>query len=130
VPKKRKGQSLVELALAMPLLCLLLLGTIDLGRLYFTYIDLKAAVRNGAGYGTLRPIDTAGMQSRVLNAGVPANTIATATCTGSCTTVDGTGTVVVTASSEFNPVTLSFFSWLGADDTITLSATAKMRVLS
>ena len=124
------GQSLIELALSIPILCLLLLGTIDLGRMYFDYIDLKAGARNGAGYGTLKPDDTAGMENRVLNSGVPVGTTATATCTGSCSTVDATGTVVVTASSDFRPITLGFFSFLGSSGVVTLSATAQMRVLS
>jgi len=38
--------------------------------------------------------------------------------------------VEVTATSAFAPVTLRFFTWLGVDGTVTLTATAKMRVLS
>src|SRR5262245_41084986 len=125
-----RGQSLVELAVATPVLLLILLGTVDLGRAYADYVDLKNAARDGAGYGILKPADTAGMESRVLAAGVPANTTPTASGSGSCSTVDGTGTVVVTASSTFSPVTLGFFSWLGTSGKITLTATAQMRVLS
>jgi Flp pilus assembly protein TadG len=125
-----RGQGLVELAFATPLLLLLLLGTIDLGRMYADYVDLKHAARDGAGYGILKPSDITGMKSRVLAAGVPAGTTATATCTGTCDTVGATGTVEVTATSTFAPVTLGFFSWLGVDGEITLTATAKMRVLS
>jgi len=125
-----RGQSLIEFALASPVLLLLLLGTIDLGRMYADYVGLKNAARDGAGYGILKPTDTAGMESRVLAAGVPAGTTATATCTGTCTTIDGTGQLVVTAASTFSPVTLGFFTWLGMDGTVTLSATAKMRVLT
>jgi Flp pilus assembly protein TadG len=124
------GQSLVELAIATPVLLLFLLGTVDLGRMYADYADLKHAARDGAGYGILKPSDTAGMESRVLAAGVPAGTTPTAGCTGSCATVDGTGTVVVTAQSAFAPITLGFFAWMGIDGTVTLTATAKMRVLS
>ena len=130
---KRKGQSIVELTLILPILCFLLLGTIDLGRLYFDYTDLKSAARNGAGYGTLKPTDTAGMIAKAtssFNGSVPTGFAATATCTGSCSTVDATGTVIVTASSKFSPITLSFFSFLGTGGVISLSATAQMRVLS
>jgi hypothetical protein len=130
-PGGGRGQSLVELAIALPVLLLLLLGTIDLGRMYADYVDLKNAARDGAGYGILKPTDTAGMKSRVLAAGVPSGTTADAYCTGSgCTTVGQSGTVVVTATSTFSPVTLGFFSWLGVNGQITLTATAQMRVLS
>jgi len=54
-----------------PLLLLLLLGTIDLGRMYADYVDLKHAARDGAGYGIVAPTDYTGMQNRVLAAGVP-----------------------------------------------------------
>jgi Flp pilus assembly protein TadG len=128
---KRRGQSLVELALLTPVLCLIMLGTIDLGRMYFTYTDLKAASRNGARYGALAPTDYAGMQSRVLSSGVPAGTTASASCAGTgCTTIGAEGTVIVTASSNFSPITIGFFSFLGSGGVINLSATAKMRVLS
>jgi Flp pilus assembly protein TadG len=126
----RDGQSLVELAIIAPVLMLILLGTIDLGRMYADYVDLKHGARDGAGYGLLKPSDTAGMKAAVLAAGVPASTTPTAKCNGSCTVVDGTGEVEVTASSTFSPVTLGFFSWLGTGGKISLHATAKMRVLS
>lgn len=125
----RRGQSLVELALAMPVILLIMLGTIDLGRMYASYIDLKGAVREGTGYGQLHPTDTAGIRTRTLNAGVPAGTTVTASCTGDCTTVGGSGKIVVTATATFSPMILSFFSALGLSS-ITLRAEARMRVLS
>ncbi len=130
----RRGQSLVEFAFVTPVLLLLLLGVIDLGRLYADYVDLKNGARDGAGYGILKPSDTTGMKSRVLSSGVPAGTTATASCvaetTNGCTTVDGKAKVVVTASSTFKPITFGFFSWLGTGGSITVKATAEMRVLS
>ena len=126
----RCGQSLVEFAFLTPVLLLILLGTIDLGRLYANYVDLKHAARDGAGYGLLKPTDTAGMKSRVLAAGVPVNTTPTADCIGTCTTVGGTGTVVVSATSTFSPITLGFFTWMGVPGSVTLTAIAQMRVLS
>src|SRR4051794_4043149 len=96
-----RGQSLVELAVAMTLLCVVLLGTVDLGRVYFDYIDLKTAARNGARYGALKPDDTAGMRNRALSSTVPSGTTVSAVCTGNCGTVGSTGTVVVTTTSTF-----------------------------
>ncbi len=128
--RSKRGQALVELAISVPLLLLILLGTVDFGRVFFDYIQLRSAVREGAGYGALKPTDIAGMKARVLSAGVPTGTTAFATCTGSCTTVGATGEVVVTANSTFRPVTLGFFSWLGTGGSIPISVTAKMRVLS
>ncbi len=46
-----RGQSLVELALTLPLLLIILFGTIDLGRLFFAYVTITNASREGARYG-------------------------------------------------------------------------------
>lgn len=51
----RRGQSLVEMALMMPLIALLLVGTVDLGRAFFYYVRLTNAVREGAIFGVSRP---------------------------------------------------------------------------
>jgi TadE-like protein len=44
----RPGQALVELAIAMPLLALMLFGLVDFGRAYFQYIAVVNAAREGA----------------------------------------------------------------------------------
>ena len=53
----RRGQSLVELALMLPLITLILLGAVDLGRAFYSYVELTNAVKQGAAYGTLSPSD-------------------------------------------------------------------------
>ncbi len=53
--KAEQGQSLTELALLMPFLVILLLGTIDLGRAYFTYVGITNAAREGARAGMDNP---------------------------------------------------------------------------
>ena len=42
------GQAVVELAIAMPLLALMLFGLVDFGRAYFQYIAVVNAAREGA----------------------------------------------------------------------------------
>jgi hypothetical protein len=44
----RPGQAVVELAIAMPLLALMLFGLVDFGRAYFQYVALVNATREGA----------------------------------------------------------------------------------
>ena len=46
--RSERGQSLVELALVLPLLILLLAGVADLGRAFFSYIQITNAAREGA----------------------------------------------------------------------------------
>ncbi len=60
----RHGQNLVELALIMPLLALILIGAIDLGRVFIAYTRLTSVVREGALYGGHFPAYAAGIQNR------------------------------------------------------------------
>ena len=52
-----RGQSLVELALTLPLLMLVLLGVLDLGRLFLGYVTVANASREGARYGMTNSAD-------------------------------------------------------------------------
>lgn len=54
----QRGQSLVEIAVTMPILLLVLMGILDLGRAYWTYITLSDAAAEGAAYAALYPSDT------------------------------------------------------------------------
>lgn len=130
---QRDGQSMVELAITLPLLLLLMLGTIDIGRAFFDYIQLRSAVREGAGYGSRLPDDHAGIKLRVIEDGVPAVTTITDGTSGVCTVTngkaDGICTVTVTADHTFTPVTTSFLqSWFGLGP-INMKVSASMRLL-
>ncbi len=62
---RERGQSLVEFALTLPILLLLVLGTIDLGMGFRTYIALTNAAREGARWVTVYPGDVAGARARI-----------------------------------------------------------------
>lgn len=49
-PKKNSGQGLVEFALILPILLLLVLGALDLGRAFFVKVVLENSAREGAYY--------------------------------------------------------------------------------
>jgi Flp pilus assembly protein TadG len=53
--KPQPGQSLVEFSLMAIVLVILLMGVMDLGRAYFTYLALKDAAAEGAYYGQGHP---------------------------------------------------------------------------
>ncbi len=55
---KSRGQSLVEFVLALPLLLLVMMGALDLGRVFFSTITITNAAREGARYGVLHYTDT------------------------------------------------------------------------
>src|SRR5438876_4434317 len=48
------GQAMIELALSLPLLCLLLLGAAELGRVVYASIEVSNAARAAAQYGGSR----------------------------------------------------------------------------
>ena len=126
----RHGQSLVELSLALPLLLFLMLGTLDIGRAFFDYIELRNAAREGAGYGARNPHDGSGIVARVTDHGVPADTAVTVSCSGACAIVPDAGTISVTAARTFTPVSTDFLQRYMGIAPFRLSATATMRILS
>ena len=76
--RSERGQSLVELALVMPLLILLLAGMADLGRAFYGYISITNGAREGARYAVrhfgqspLSPTIESVAVSEALNGGAP-----------------------------------------------------------
>lgn len=59
------GQSVVELALVLPVLCLLLLGIAEFGRLFSEYLTVQHAAREGLRLGITGGTD-AQIRDRVL----------------------------------------------------------------
>jgi TadE-like protein len=52
--RRQTAQAVVELAIAMPILLWFALGTLDFGRVFYVYIELTNAAREGARQATLR----------------------------------------------------------------------------
>jgi Flp pilus assembly protein TadG len=52
-----RGQNIIEFALVLPLLLIILLGVLDLGRVFFGAISLTNAAREGVRYLTMHPDD-------------------------------------------------------------------------
>ncbi|MFV9510501.1 TadE/TadG family type IV pilus assembly protein [Tepidibacillus sp. LV47] len=55
--KGEQGQSLVEFALVTPILLLLLLGIIEFGHIFYSYLMIENASRDGARYGSVWATD-------------------------------------------------------------------------
>ena len=62
--KREKGQSMVEVALTMQLLLLILMGILDLGRAYFTFVALSDAAAEGASYAAIHPTNLTEISAR------------------------------------------------------------------
>ena len=53
--RRAQGQSLVEFCLMLVFLLVVLMGVLDLGRAYFTYLAVKDAASEGAYFGSAFP---------------------------------------------------------------------------
>ena len=137
-----KGQAIVELAGAIFVLVPLLLAAVDFGRLYYANIEVMAAARAGAQYGSqsvTTAANPAGMRSTASN---DASDLSSMTPTASqCTCMAGSSTVAacptsycasnptatfveVDTSTTFNTIV----SWPGIPHSITLTGKAVMMV--
>ena len=62
-----KGQSLVELAISLPVILLILLGTFDFGMALFSYSIIRDAAQEGALYASFNPGNEAEIENRARN---------------------------------------------------------------
>ena len=140
--RHQKGHSVVEMALVVPLLCALLLGGIDIGRLAYLSILLTSGARAGIQYGAQNQttaIDNTGMQNAATNdAANPTGMTATAkhycVCANgnasTCLSTDCAGSriqeyVEVDTTAPFTPL----FGYPGLPGSSTVATKAVMRVL-
>ncbi|WP_018086675.1 TadE/TadG family type IV pilus assembly protein [Desulfurispora thermophila] len=67
--RSQRGQTLVEMAIILPLLILLLMATIEFGRIFFTYLSITNATREAARSTVIsEQKDDAAIRQRVLDA--------------------------------------------------------------
>jgi len=143
-PSRRRGirgQALVELALIVPIMLVLFLAAIDLGRVFYSQITVTNSAREGAMEAAADPTSYASgtcdaVTSRVVCAATneAKNSFVTVspadvrlTCTPSCTKVYGTkATVVVTG--HFSLLTPLMAAFTGGSN-ITLASTATANVI-
>ena len=53
--RRSSGQELVEFAMTLPILAILVIGILDLGRIVYLYSAMMNAAREGARYGVVHP---------------------------------------------------------------------------
>jgi len=63
--RNKQGQALVELALVLPLLLLTIMGIMEFGYIFFVYVNLSNAAREGTRYGIVSPWDYDGINTEV-----------------------------------------------------------------
>ncbi len=65
--RKERAQSLIELAVSLPVIILILLGTVDFGMAIFSYAILRDSAQEGALYGSFNPTNKVEIESRARN---------------------------------------------------------------
>jgi hypothetical protein len=66
------GQSIVEFAVVLPGMLMLIMGVLEIGRLFYIKVALQNAAREGAYYLSYYPDDFDGMKSAVANEAISA----------------------------------------------------------
>lgn len=134
------GGSLIELSLLLPMLMLLFVGAVDLGRAYYLAIEVSRAAQAGTIYGIRDPTDISGMET-ASDAGASNLSNASATATYGCECSDGSASdalcgspptctynyvsyVDVVTSAQYVPI----FIYPGLPSTLTISREVRMRV--
>ena len=78
----QRGQDLMEYALVLPIVLLILMSILDLGRVVYVFSSLHNSVRDGARYGIISPTDILGIEAVVRDKAVgldPADLVVLAT---------------------------------------------------
>lgn len=137
--REEGASSLIEAALLLPIVVLLLLGSVDFGRAWYINLEIAGASEAGALYGVQNPVDTAGMQAAaVLDAPDISSLTSTAVYGTECS--DGTSVtastlpvplclvnsvtyVEVATSMQYKP----YFTYPGMNATWTLASKTRLR---
>jgi hypothetical protein len=124
VHRSKKGQSLVETALVVPLLLLLVVGVIDVGRAFNNYIIIANASREGARYGSRFPAHIDGIVQATVGEATDSGIVLTAAdIEVFCPAGTGSGNVIqVTVSFTFTTIIGSLIGL----DTLQLSTGTQM----
>ena len=86
---ERDGASFVELALVLPMFLGLLIPAVDIGRGFYTAIEVASSAHAGAMYGVGNPYDVSGMKSAAKAGASNLANVSTAATYG-CECSDGT----------------------------------------
>ena len=130
---RKRGQALVEMAITLPILLLLVVGALEMGRMIYSYIVITNAAREGAYYLSYNPDNYGDFIQVVLNesknSGIPESAITVLPPLGCCTR---DFPVTVTVKACINGFPLLGWFYHGPDcgnNSISLSNSVDMMVV-
>ena len=103
--EREKGQSLVEMALVLPVVLVILAIVLDLGRIYYVAVALTDAAGEGATYAAINPADTVGVIARAQEASGGLVQIDTGMVTVDAPAIAAGAPVTVTVHYDFKVAT-------------------------
>ncbi len=95
----RRGNLMIEFTLALPILFLLLVGLLDLGRFSLQKSAMLQGAREGAQYGIIASTDTANINTTAQNSTGMSGVTATNTVFCECSSAPGTTVACTTTCS-------------------------------
>jgi Flp pilus assembly protein TadG len=130
-----KGQSLTEFAISVVILLILLAGTVDAGRAFFTFMALRDAVQEGALWGSYNPAQTELIKDRVRRASNLVQAIEDDPNANLTIDVDYIGTactgngIIVQATYQNFPITMPFLGAILGTQEVPISASVTDTIL-
>jgi Flp pilus assembly protein TadG len=115
-----RGQAFTEVALVLPILLVLLMGTIDVARLLFASVAVEEATQEGALFAAFSPTSFIPIRDRI-NTSSDTDEVVDATVSVSCSLSPAPGSVTVTTQVNYPLITPIVSAMLGG--TVQLSAT-------
>lgn len=122
--RRYRGQAAVELALILPVMLLILMGMLDLGRLFYYEEAMANAAREGARYGAANPDKTKADIIEKTKAEAPDITSSALTVDVNCSDITSGKNRKVTVEYQFELMTPIMQGIVG--NQIKLSATSSM----
>jgi len=123
-----RGNNLVEFALVLPVLLMLLMGILDLGRAFYVYSAISNAAREGARRGIITPDDTAAIVTTVQEWAIGLDPDQMQITVQLVTAEPQPDRIQVTVTYSFHPVTPLVSRLLGGQGYLTLSTSTVMTV--
>src|SRR5579884_1397433 len=126
--ERERGQTLVEMALVLPVFLLFVMGIFDLGRAVLLGNTVAEAARQGARYAVVAPTDCTGIKAAAASAAsgvaqIPSSSVTINESSG----IDTGKPVTITVTSSFTPVTPLIATAMKAS-TITITRASTMKI--
>jgi Flp pilus assembly protein TadG len=128
----KRIKKFAQFAVLLPLFLIVVAIGVDMGRLFYGYLQMSNAVRAGATYAAQSPMSSDEINDKVLNhsSRLPALTTLAIICSaGACSRAESGDDVTIKAIWNFEPVTWKLVDHFWHVEPVVLSTQVTMKVL-